>query len=59
MVTGALIVLAIYVIAGGRAFCAWVCPMNIVTDAAFSVRKSLNVPASSCVCRVTRATRLP
>ena len=33
MVTGALIVLAIYVIAGGRAFCAWVCPMNIVTDA--------------------------
>lgn len=55
MVTGALIVLAIYVIAGGRAFCAWVCPMNIVTDAASSVRKSLNVPASSL--RLSRHAR--
>ena len=55
MVTGALIVLAIYVIAGGRAFCAWVCPMNIVTDAAFSARKSLNVPASSL--RLSRHAR--
>ncbi len=55
MVTGALIVLAIYVIAGGRAFCAWVCPMNIVTDAAFIARKSLNVPASSL--RLSRHAR--
>lgn len=55
MVTGALIVLAIYVIAGGRAFCAWVCPMNIVTDVAFSARKSLNVPASSL--RLSRHAR--
>ena len=55
MVTGALIVLAIYVIAGGRAFCAWVCPMNIVTDAAYSARKSLNVPASSL--RLSRHAR--
>lgn len=55
MVTGALIVLAIYVIAGGRAFCAWVCPMNIVTDAAFNARKSLNVPASSL--RLSRHAR--
>lgn len=55
MVTGALIVLAIYVIAGGRAFCAWVCPMNIVTDAAYGARKSLNVPASSL--RLSRHAR--
>ena len=55
MVTGALIVLAIYVIAGGHAFCSWVCPMNIVTDAAYSARKSLNVPASSL--RLSRHAR--
>lgn len=55
MVTGALIVLAIYVIAGGRAFCAWVCPMNLVTDAAYGARKSLNVPASSL--RLSRHAR--
>ena len=55
LVTGALIVLAIYVLAGGRAFCAWVCPMNIVTDAAYSARKALNVPASSL--RLSRQAR--
>ena len=55
MVTGALIVLAIYVLVGGRAFCAWVCPMNIVTDAAFSARKALNIPASSL--RLSRHAR--
>ncbi|WP_342591003.1 4Fe-4S binding protein [Isorropodon fossajaponicum symbiont] len=31
---GALIVLLLYAIIGGRMFCSWVCPVNIVTDAA-------------------------
>lgn len=55
MVTGALVVLAVYIFAGGRAFCAWVCPMNIVTDAAYDARRALKLPASSL--RLTRNAR--
>jgi ferredoxin-type protein NapH len=29
---GHLLVLFFYGIVGGRAFCSWVCPINIVTD---------------------------
>ncbi|HRE18508.1 MAG TPA: 4Fe-4S binding protein, partial [Rhodocyclaceae bacterium] len=29
---GAGIVLAFYLLFGGRLFCSWVCPMNLVTD---------------------------
>jgi len=35
---GALVVLFFYGIVGGRAFCSWVCPINIVTDASAYVR---------------------
>lgn len=31
---GALIVLALYALIGGRVYCAWICPINPVTDAA-------------------------
>lgn len=40
---GALLVLASYLLAGGRAWCGWVCPMNLVTDAAHAVRKRLAI----------------
>lgn len=30
---GAGIVLVVYLLLGGRVFCAWVCPMNVVADA--------------------------
>lgn len=40
---GAGLVLAAYLLAGGRAWCAWVCPMNLVTDAAHAVRKRLGI----------------
>jgi ferredoxin-type protein NapH len=33
LVGGALILL-FYTVVGGRAFCSWVCPLNMVTDAA-------------------------
>ena len=33
-VTGAFFVLVLYLVVGGRANCSWVCPVNIVTDAA-------------------------
>jgi ferredoxin-type protein NapH len=31
---GAVIVLAVYALIGGRVYCSWVCPINPVTDAA-------------------------
>ena len=43
MIAGALLILGFYIIVGGRAFCAWVCPMNIVTDAAASMRAKLGI----------------
>ncbi len=39
VVIGALIILALYLIVGGRAYCGWVCPVNIVTDTACWVRE--------------------
>lgn len=36
---GAGIVLAFYLIVGGRAYCGWVCPVNIVTDTAHYIRE--------------------
>ena len=41
---GAAIVLAAYVIAGGRAYCAWACPINPVTDLAAWLRTTLKIP---------------
>lgn len=52
--TGALIVLAFYLLVGGRAYCAWVCPVNIVTDAANWLRERLRIRPSS---RITRNAR--
>lgn len=53
-VTGALIVLALYLIVGGRVFCAWVCPVNIVTDAAAWLRERLGIKLSARLARSTR-----
>jgi ferredoxin-type protein NapH len=40
---GAAIVIAFYLLVGGRVFCAWVCPVNVVTDAAAWGRRALKV----------------
>jgi ferredoxin-type protein NapH len=41
---GGLIVLGVYALIGGRMYCAWVCPVNVVTDAAHWLRERLGVP---------------
>lgn len=41
VLVGALIILLFYMIIGGRAFCAWVCPLNMVTDTANWLRRVL------------------
>jgi len=40
---GALVVFLIYVIIGGRMFCSWICPLNILTDLAFRFRKTFKI----------------
>ncbi len=42
-ITGALIVLAFYLLLGGRVFCSWVCPINIVTDTSNWLRVKLAI----------------
>ncbi len=40
---GALIVAIFYLLVGGRVYCSWVCPMNIVTDTAGWLRRRLGI----------------
>jgi ferredoxin-type protein NapH len=39
LIIGALVVFLIYAIIGGRAYCSWVCPVNLITDFAAWVRR--------------------
>ncbi|WP_457561138.1 quinol dehydrogenase ferredoxin subunit NapH [Caminibacter sp.] len=39
LIIGALIIIAFYGIIGGRAYCSWVCPVNLITDLAAWVRR--------------------
>lgn len=51
---GALLVTGFYFLVGGRAFCAWVCPMNPVTDLAAWLRRRLGLPPGRGFSRNTR-----
>lgn len=42
--TGAAVVVLFYLLVGGRSYCAWVCPVNVVTDAAAALRRRLGLP---------------
>ncbi len=52
--TGAAIVVAFYLLVGGRSFCSWVCPVNMVTDAAAWLRRRLGLRSSRAPARETR-----
>ncbi|EIU7854451.1 quinol dehydrogenase ferredoxin subunit NapH [Vibrio parahaemolyticus] len=43
---GVVIVVQFYAMLAPRAFCAWVCPLNIVTDLAAWLRRKFNIKAS-------------
>jgi ferredoxin-type protein NapH len=51
---GAGIVLAFYLLVGGRVYCSWVCPINIVTDAAEWLRNRLGIKGGARFSRDTR-----
>ncbi len=40
---GAAIVFIFYLLLGGRVFCSWVCPVNMVTDASAWLRRRLGI----------------
>ncbi|MBM3152968.1 MAG: quinol dehydrogenase ferredoxin subunit NapH [Gammaproteobacteria bacterium] len=42
---GVAVVLGFYLLVGGRVFCSWVCPVNMVTDAAGWLRNKLGILA--------------
>jgi len=43
VLVGALLITLFYMIVGGRAFCSWVCPINMVTDLANWLRRKLKL----------------
>jgi len=52
--SGALIVLGFYMLVGGRSYCAWVCPVNMVTDSAHWLRERLGISGAA---RLSSASR--
>jgi len=38
---GVVIILLFYLLAGGRVFCSWVCPVNIINDSAVLLQKKM------------------
>jgi ferredoxin-type protein NapH len=51
---GAGIVLAFYLLVGGRLYCAWVCPVNVVTDTAAWLRRRLALKGGKIPSSATR-----
>ncbi|HEY9049991.1 MAG TPA: quinol dehydrogenase ferredoxin subunit NapH [Gammaproteobacteria bacterium] len=53
-IIGALIVVVFYMVFGGRAYCSWVCPVNMITDAAEWMRNKLGIKSGGQLPRNTR-----
>lgn len=54
VLVGAAIIVAFYLLVGGRVYCSWVCPMNMVTDAAAWLRQRLGLRMGSAMPRSLR-----
>lgn len=52
--TGVLIVVVAYALLGGRVYCSWVCPVNVVTDTAHWLRQKLGLEGGFKHSRNTR-----
>lgn len=51
---GGAIVLVFYAVVGGRVYCSWVCPINLITDCAAWLRLRLGIRGGAHVSRETR-----
>jgi ferredoxin-type protein NapH len=56
-ILGATIVLVFYAFIGGRSFCSWVCPVNIITDLASWCRNKWRLTTIDKNIRLSRNTR--
>jgi len=54
---GAIIIILFYGIIGGRAFCSWVCPVNMITDLANWLRRKLLLDKVERKVWISRNTR--
>lgn len=54
MFLAAAIVLVFYLLVGGRVYCAWVCPVNLVTDAASVIRNRFGLLSGTQFSRRSR-----
>jgi len=43
LLIGVAVISIFYLLIGGRAFCSWVCPVNMITDAANYLRRKLEI----------------
>jgi len=53
-ITGASIVVVFYLLVGGRVYCGWVCPVNMITDFAEWSRNKLRIKAGTQLPRNAR-----
>lgn len=51
---GVTLVVLFYLLVGGRSYCSWVCPVNLVTDFAGWLRSRLGLKGSAHISRLTR-----
>jgi ferredoxin-type protein NapH len=51
---GAALIASFAVIIGGRVYCGWVCPINLVTDAAYWLRQRFNIKGNLTMPRQIR-----
>jgi len=51
---GAAIVVVFYLLVGGRGYCAWACPVNLLTDAAHWLRTRLGIKGGAHISRTAR-----
>ncbi len=51
---GAAIVVVAYALVGGRAYCSWVCPINVVTDGSNWLRQRMGLKGGVQLSRKTR-----
>lgn len=58
MLIGAFVIILFYAVVGSKLFCSWVCPMNMVTDAAAWLRRKLGIRQTAKIPRYLRYVNL-
>ncbi|MBT8438151.1 MAG: quinol dehydrogenase ferredoxin subunit NapH [Gammaproteobacteria bacterium] len=53
-IIGAAVVFIFYFLVGGRVYCSWVCPINIITDTANWLRRKLKLKGGTTFSRQSR-----